>query len=126
MHIEQAKQIVRPWMNLRQWSFVMSALRGEERQFYAEKLIELAGIIESMPVTYESKETIGYLRYFKNGITSIICEKDVSCEGPGPEFQSQAYGWQDLGYGGEYGYISVNELIRNNCELDFHYTPRAI
>lgn len=104
----------------------MSLLRGEERQFFFDKLIEIAGIIESMPATYESKETTGYLRYFKGGIVSIICEKDASCDGPGPEFQSQAYGWQDLGDGGEYGYISVAELIRNNCELDFHYQPGAI
>ena len=40
--------------------------------------------------------------------------------------QLQAFGLADLGYGPEYGYISIEELLENGVELDFHYRPRTV
>ena len=40
--------------------------------------------------------------------------------------QLQAYGLVNLGYGGELGYISIDELIGNNVELDLYFEPTEI
>jgi hypothetical protein len=99
-------------------------LRGEEREFFAEKVCELRDLIAAMPKTYgqESKgdQAIIYLHYFIGNFNWYIIEKD--CE----SMQHQAFGLADLGYGAEYGYISIEELIENGVELDFYYEPRTV
>jgi hypothetical protein len=49
-----------------------------------------------------------------------ITEKDSEKE------QVQAFGLADLGYGPEYGYISIEELLENGVMLDFHYESRTV
>ena len=38
----------------------------------------------------------------------------------------QALGLANLGYGGELGYISIQELIDAGVELDVYWTPKTI
>ena len=40
--------------------------------------------------------------------------------------QLQAYGLVNLGYDGEIGYISIDELIKNDVELDLFFSPTEI
>ena len=60
------------------------------------------------------------LYYFIGNCNWYIIEKDSE------EEQLQVFGIADLGYGPEYGYISIEELLENGVELDFHYEPRTV
>jgi len=98
--------------------------RSEEKQYFFDKLVEMAGIVTRMPKTYDTNgqgdNAVAYLHYFSSSCDWFITEKD---EDSGGEGQIQAYGLADLGYGGELGYISIAELITLNVELDLHFTP---
>src|SRR3989442_851268 len=61
---------------------------------------------------------IVYLHYFNGSMDWYITEKDMEAGG-----QHQAFGLADFGDGGELGYISIVELIRNHVELDLYWTP---
>ena len=109
---------------------VKQGIRGEERQFFFDKLVELATIIEFMPKLAEqgkpADEMMIHLRYFAGGQANFyIMEKDIGWEGDKPEqFQSQTFGLADLfGDGGELGYISIPEILANGGELDFYFQP---
>ena len=95
---------------------------GEERQYFYDKLVEMAGIATTMPETYEQDglgdNAIAHLHYFKGSCDWYITEKDSETDG-----QHQAFGLANLGYGGEIGYISIVELIELDVELDLHFTP---
>lgn len=95
---------------------------GEERQYFYDKLVEMAGIVTTMPETYEQDglgdNAIAHLHYFKGSCDWYITEKDSETDG-----QHQAFGLANLGYGGEIGYISIVELIELGVELDLHFTP---
>lgn len=101
--------------------------RGEERQYFFDKLVEMAGIVTRMPKTYETDgqgdKAVAYLHYFSSNCDWFITEKDENSDGEG---QIQAFGLADLGYGGELGYISIAELITLNVELDLHFTPSTL
>ena len=94
--------------------------KGEEGQWFIEKIAEYAKRIAKMPKTYEQDgkgdQAIIYLHYFLSGCDWWITEKDVGGD------QQQAFGLADLGCP-EMGYISIIELIANNAELDLHFRP---
>ncbi len=112
---------------------VKQGFRGEERQFFFDRVVELATIVEFMPKTGEQDgkggEAMIYLHYFAGGQANFhIMEKDMGCAGDTPEqFQSQAFGLADLfGDGGELGYISIPEILANGGELDFYFQPCSL
>ena len=81
--------------------------------------IRMAKIFENMPVTYEGTD-IAYLHYFSGNCDWYILEKDCL------PYQLQAFGYVNLGWGYECGYISIIELIENNIQLDLFFTPQPI
>lgn len=99
---------------------------GEERQFFIDKICELADLFaHKMAKTYEQdgkgNDAIVYLHYFHaSGADWYITERDIEDE------QNQAYGLADLGYGAELGYISIEELKSVGAELDIHWTPKTL
>ena len=119
-----AIKVLRPFIGNQQLQATGAACYGEEKQFFFDKLCHMADVVNTMPKTYEQdgkgKDAIVYLHYFKNGMDWYITEKDMEAE------QLQAYGLADLGHGGELGYISITELIENNVELDFYWTPKTL
>ena len=119
------------WLSPQQAACVASLLRGEEGEHFAHTLSKLEARIELMPETYttdgQGKEAVAYLHYFIGGCDWWITEKDKGAEGDTPEqFQSQAFGMVDLGYGAELGYISIPELRSVGAELDFYWTPKSL
>ena len=120
---KKAAEFLKGFMSSRQLGFMLEACRGEEGQFFIDKLVETAQFIQSMPKTGEqadSDDPIGYLHYFTGGSFNwYISEKDMLSE------QHQAYGLADMGYP-EYGYISITELIENHVELDLHFKPESL
>jgi len=116
-----------------QLAAVEDGMQGEECQFFFDKVVELAEIIETMPKTGEQgvdpEKLMIYLHYFAGGRANFyIMEKDKGCAADTPEqFQSQAFGVADLfGDGGEFGYISIPEILDNGGELDFYFEPRTL
>ena len=114
-----------PFINLSQVRTIASHVRdSEERQYFIDMACDLAERINSMPKTHEQDgkgdDAIVYLHYFLGGMDWYITEKDKENE------QLQAFGYADLGYGGELGYISIVELLENNIELDLHWTPKPL
>jgi hypothetical protein len=130
MDAVNALKVLRGFIGPSQLHAVGRGCRGEEKQFFFDKMVELAHIVETMPKTYEQdgkgENTVVYLHYFAGGQASWwITEKDVGTpEEPG---QHQAFGLADLfGDGGELGYISIVEILANGGELDFHFTPETL
>lgn len=121
----------RHWMGHAQRRVLCLALQGEEGVHFAELLTTLKAHIEAMPKTYETEDIptedkVLHLHYFRGGVDAWIVEKDMG-DGSDDLRQHQAYGKQGLFGGGwddaEWGYISIQELIDNDVELDLHWTP---
>lgn len=116
---------VRQFLSRGQFKAIADAMKGEEGRFFIDKAKVLAQLIEGMAKTYEQDgkgdDATAYLHYFKGSGDWYITEKDAS--GKGTE---QAFGLADLGQGGELGYISIDELVRNNVELDLHFEPKPL
>jgi hypothetical protein len=117
-----------------QLSAIGQACYGEEKQFFFDKLVELAAIVSSMPKTYEQDgkgdDAIVSLHYFAGGSANWwITEKDM--ETPEEPGQHQAFGLANF-FGGptdqdaELGYISIVELLAAGAELDFYFKPRTL
>lgn len=125
-----ALQRIKAFMSPRQSAAVADLMRGEEGNFFIDKMVELDRRIAEMPVTYaqrDQSDPIAYLHYFIGGSDWYIVEKDM--EGKGTE---QAWGFACLNgdmMNAEYGFISIDELaslvIRGfmTVDLDFHFDP---
>ena len=119
----------RRFMPSQQIAAMIYGMRGEERQFFVDKFLEMAERFLAMPATYEQDglgdAAIVSLHYFAGGADWYITERDVeTADEPG---QHQAFGLADLFRdGGELGYISILELIRNNVEVDLYFAPRTL
>ena len=122
-----AAPLVRPFISHGQMSVMIDACRGEEREFFLRKFIDLAQQIEVMPKTYEQdgkgNRATAYLHYFLNDSDWYITEKDMDGG------IKQAYGYAVLSGDdqcAECGYISIAELIRYGAELDLHFAPCSL
>lgn len=115
---------VRQFLSRSQFKTIAEAMKGEEGRFFIDKAVVLAQLIDGMAKSYEQdgkEDPTAYLHYFKGSADWHITEKDAA--GKGTE---QAFGLSDLGQGGELGYISIDELVRNNAELDLHFEPKPL
>lgn len=124
------KKLLLLFIGEQQLSTLLSLSKGEEGQFFLNKMHEIQSIIKSMPATYDQDglgdDAVASLHYFAGGANWYITERDIGSCGDRAfmEDQFQAFGLADLfGDGGEIGYISLDELISNNVELDLHWTP---
>lgn len=100
-------------------------MRGEEGDYFRDKLCEMAEIVRTMAKTYQQdgkgKDAIVYLHYFTPNSDCWITEKDMGGE------QRQAFGYASMnGFEPEMGYISIQEWLENGAELDLHFTPRTV
>jgi hypothetical protein len=120
----KALATLRGFIGKSQLSAVGDCCRGEEKQFFFDKMVELAGIVESMPKTYEQEglgdQAVAHLHYFTSGCDWYITEKDMERE------QHQAYGSANIGYGAERGYISIVDLLQVGAELDLYFKPKTL
>lgn len=98
-------------------------VKGEEQQYFRDKVVELAKLIATMPKTYEQDgkgdQAVAYLHYFSPSGDWYITEKDQD------EEQHQAFGLANMGEP-ELGYISIVELVKYGVELDLHWTPKTL
>lgn len=115
---------LRGFIGSTQLNIIGDLCRSDEKQFFFDKLVELADIVEHMPVTYgtdgQGDQAVVHLHYFVGGADWYITERDCETE------QLQAFGKADLGHGAELGYISIVELLECGAELDLHWTPKTL
>ena len=132
MDVVAAIPTLRQFIGRSQLSALGDACRGEERQWFKNRLVTLADQIANMPQTYAQDglgdAAVAHLHYFKGGGDWYILERDSdpANESGGHDGQIQAFGLADLGYGSELGYISIAELIAAGVELDLHFTPQTL
>ena len=114
---------------------LISGFRGEEKQFFFDKVAEYAARVAAMPKTGETEgqgnAAVAHLHYFAGGQANwYVTEKDKGAPDDaenGVPPQSQAFGLADLfADGGELGYISLAEIISCGGELDLYWTPKPL
>lgn len=115
---------IKKFISRGQYRTISKAMRGEEKNFFIDKAKLLANIINGMAETYEQDgkgmDATAYLHYFKSGSEWYITEKDSQGG------TKQAFGYSDLGNGGELGYISIDELTKGEVELDLYFDPTTL
>nr|WP_226827400.1 DUF2958 domain-containing protein [Igneacidithiobacillus copahuensis] len=99
-------------------------LRGEEADFFWDKMQELRDIIEKMPKLYatdgQKDRTIAFLHYFLGDAHWYVMELDKT-------EQHQAFGLADLGVGfPELGYFDLRAVVAAGAEMDYHFAPRTL
>lgn len=122
----ESMKYLRGFIGQSQLNAIATAMRGEEKQFFFDKVVALEKQIKDMPKTYDQdgmgNKAIAYLHYFKGGMDWYITERDMEDE------QLQAFGFANLGdmQNAEMGYISIEELIKSGVELDLYWIQKTI
>lgn len=127
----------RHWIGLYQRLVLIQLVQGEEGQFYVDLLTNLKTTIEEMPKTYETedvqiKDKVVHLHYFGGTVDAWIVERDMGDQAGQVEIgpQHQAFGPVTLSAesiaDSEWGYISIQDLIDNNIEIDLHWEPKTV
>jgi hypothetical protein len=131
----EAMKVLRGFIGGSQLACLADSCRGEEKQFFFDKLCEYAGRITAMPQTYDQDgkgdEAIVSLHYFTGSCDWFITEKDKGTDeerAADTVEQQQAFGYANLGdpNNAELGYISIVELIANGAELDLYFAPKPL
>ena len=115
---------IKSFIGRSQYRTISKAMRGEEKEFFIDKARVLAGIIDGMAKTYDQDgkglEATAFLHYFQGSSDWYITEKDTQGG------TTQAFGYAKMSQGGEMGYISIDELTKNDIELDLHFDPQTL
>ena len=123
MNIETAINTLAPFIGTAQTWALVNGCKGEEKEFFKGKILEMAETISNMPKSYETdgqgNNAVAHLHYFTGSWDWYITEKDVDSDGQG---QIQAFGMVD-GFECEMGYINLKEVTRAGAELDLHWAP---
>jgi len=130
----QASKSLIPFVSKDQLKMLHDGSKGEEKEFFLEKIQDISNTVVNMPATYDQKgkgdDAIVYLHYFKGGSDWYIIEKDAG--GPDDEIpgqQTQAFGYAILNEdkdNAEMGYINIDELVKAGVEIDLHWTPKKL
>jgi Protein of unknown function (DUF2958) len=126
LDFNSAMAILQPFMPSKQFALVKQLQKGEEAEYFDTKMARLAGIVEAMPKTHETKDPqnpIVSLHYFAGDCHWYIIEKDIE------DGVSQAFGYALLNGDlqcAEVGYISITEIVENHVQLDFHFSPKPL
>lgn len=115
------------FINPVQLRVIRSLTKGEEGQFFKDKMDEILNTVNTMPKTGETDgqghKAIVHLHYFYGGSDWWITERDMEVK------QYQAFGYACLNGDwemSEFGYISIEELKDLGAELDLYWTPISV
>lgn len=126
----KALTAIKDYVPVQQYSVLQGLIkRSSEWAFYAERVQAIQQIIDQLPPVYATQnnsdaEKIVGLHYFGGAVDSYLIEKDIEWE---EGDYDRSYGYQDVGYGGEQGYISVKEICKSSLmQLDLHFEPMSL
>lgn len=115
------------FINPQQLAVIVELTHGEEGDFFLEKLLEIDGIINLMPKTYQtdnqSDGALVSLHYFLGNSDWWIIERDKR------EDQESSFGFVCINGDkrcAELGYISIVELLSFGAELDLYWKIKTI
>ncbi len=118
---------LRPFLSSDQLEVLAGLTRGEEGEYFSQKIEESAKRITGMAKTYETdgqgEEALVVLHYFTGGSDWYITERDMEQE------QLQAFGFAVLNgdtQNAELGQIPICEITKHGAELDIHWTPKPL
>ena len=122
--INVSKKIIlelRDRLSIYQAAVILTVIRkGEEWEFFANKLKEIKNIFDNLPKLYSQedvKDPVVHLHYFKGDMDAYITE------GEGNE----GFGWVELLPGcGELGYVFLPDYPMNGFELDMYWIPKPL
>lgn len=119
--VKQAVEFLTRFIGRNQLQVIKGYCRGEEGEWFKEKLVALWGLIERMPKTYQTDgkgdAAIVWLHYFSSSYDWWIIERDSQVD------QHQAFGLVRM-HEVELGYIGLPEILGSNAvEIDLHWTP---
>jgi hypothetical protein len=123
--MEEKEQLI--WFTEEALEFVpehqLPVIKGAKRE-YQDAIYIINKAVKDMPTTYSTEgieDKKVYLHYFSPSADWHIVEKDMSASVDG---HLQDFGYADLGYGAELGYISINELKSIKAvNLDLYFEP---
>lgn len=116
-----------PFLSPAQMKVLTSLTKGEEGEFFGQKIEELAKQVTGMAKSYETDgqgdEALVVLHYFTGGSDWYITERDMDQE------QVRAYGFAVLNgdtQNAELGYIPICEITQHGAELDLYWSPKSL
>lgn len=102
-----------------------NARESQETEFFRDKLAELVSLASNIPGIYETdgqgKNATAHLHYFTSSADWYITECDATMPGG-----VEAFGYADLGGGGELGYIDIAAILQAGAELDLYFKPQPL
>ena len=125
------KPVLTAFIGRGQAACIRSLLRGEEGAWYRERVEALQAVVDAMPTTYETDgqgdAAVARLHYMWGSVDAWVTELDMGAKGDTEEdYQRQAFGLVDLGFGAELGYINIPELLANGLEVDLTWAPKTV
>jgi hypothetical protein len=123
--MEEKEQLI--WFTDEALEFVpehqLPVIKGAKRE-YQDAIYRINKAVKDMPTTYSTEgieDKKVYLHYFSPSADWHIVEKDMSASVDG---HLQDFGYANLGYGAELGYISIDELKSiKEVNLDLYFEP---
>ena len=110
---------------IRQFQFLKTLLRGEEKEFFIDALTEIEFQYNDLPIIgtagsdQPTDKAMAKIHLFGPSADWWIVEKPSHPEEP-------AFGIADLGYR-ELGYFQLDEIIRlPGIEIDLHWKPKTV
>ena len=124
MEKKEKIEYLKNFISKQQLNSLEHILKSEEKQYVKEKIDYFFDLIQKMPKTFETDgqgdKAIAYLHYFKSSIDFFVTEKDMETE------QLQAFGLVNMNGEMELGYISIQEILELNFELDLNFVPQTL
>jgi hypothetical protein len=125
VEMEEKEQLI--WFTDEALEFVpehqLPVIKGAKRE-YQDAIYRINKAVKDMPTTYSTEgieDKKVYLHYFSPSADWHIVEKDMSASVDG---HLQDFGYANLGYGAELGYISIDELKSiKEVNLDLYFEP---
>lgn len=104
-------------INPSQYACIMSLINeSEEKEHYNLLLDKVTSTAFNIPKLYEQdgvKDPVYHFHYFNSYSDIYILELT----------DDRAFGYVNLGQGGELGYVNISEIVENNMELDLYFEP---
>ena len=96
---------------------VLKSTKFSEMEDVISRLNQVAKVTPKLYGQDGVKDKMIYLHYFYGSQDWFVTELDQST--------GESFGYADLGYGAELGYMSIPEFVKNGkVELDFYFEPK--
>ncbi len=122
---DPAMRVLKQFIGKQQLRCIRDGIRGEEGEYFIEKVIDLAAQIKSVPKLY-AQDGLGngatvYLHYFRGNQDLWFTELDPK--------ELLGFGWANMGDDNcaEFGYTNIADIVADGrMELDMHWQQKTL